>query len=96
VGQRFGAAAGLLPDALQPKIWPQLSTVRTDSPTASRTASEDLIPRGPLPGYRESRDGNSSASGAKIAATNSGVAAEVLLPDRHLTIVSRRRAATRM
>jgi hypothetical protein len=59
----------------------------------SRIASEDLFPRGALSQIIENHgDRNSSASGAKIACTNSGVAAEVLLPDRHVTIVSRRRA----
>jgi hypothetical protein len=57
----------------------------------SRIASEDLIPGRTLCQVIENHgDGNSSASGAKIAATNSGVAAEAPLPDRPLTIVSRR------
>jgi hypothetical protein len=62
----------------------------------SRIASEDLFSRGPLCQVIENHgDWNSSASGAKIASTNSGVAAEVLLPDRHVGIVPRRRADPR-
>jgi hypothetical protein len=57
----------------------------------SGIASDDLIPRRALRQVIENHgDGNSSASGAKIAATSCGVAAKVLLPDRHPTIVSRR------
>ncbi len=53
-----------------------------------RVASENLVSRGALCQVIENHgDRNSGASGAKIAATNGGVAAQVLLPHRHATIV---------
>jgi hypothetical protein len=53
-----------------------------------RIASENLVSRGALCQVIENHgDRNSGASGAKIASTNGGVAAQVLLPDRHATIV---------
>ena len=63
----------------------------------SRIASGDLVSRGTLCQVIENHgDGNASASGAEVSSTNSGVAAEVLLPNRHATIVSRLRARLSM